>query len=84
MIKIFGKFLETHFHFHSHFHHVNLSSNFKTFNVDEYFLLQMKLIILAGPKFQMNIFNTVDIGTGMVPIPKLNVLQVCHFVAHVH
>ena len=32
----------------------------------------------------MNIFNTVDIGTGMVPIPKLDVLQVCHFVAHVH
>ena len=32
----------------------------------------------------MNIFNTVDIGTGMVPIPKLDVLQICHFVAHVH
>ena len=32
----------------------------------------------------MNIFNTVDIGTGMVHIPKLNALQVCHFVAHVH
>ena len=32
----------------------------------------------------MNIFNTVDIGTGMVPIPKLNVLQVFHFVAHAH
>ena len=32
----------------------------------------------------MNLFNTVDKGTGMVPIPKLTVLQVCHFVAHVH
>ena len=30
----------------------------------------------------MNIFDTVD--TGMVPIPKLNVLQLCHFVAHAH
>ena len=30
----------------------------------------------------MNIFDTVDIG--MVPIPKRNDLQVCHFVAHAH
>ena len=50
MIKIFGKFLETHFHFHSHFHREKVSSNLKTFNADEHFLLQMKLIILAGPK----------------------------------
>ena len=32
----------------------------------------------------MNIVNTVDISTGMVPIPKLNVLQVFHFVAHAY
>ena len=53
MIKIIGKFLETHLHFLSHFHHQKVSSNFITFNADEsdeYFLLQMKLIILAGPK----------------------------------
>ena len=28
----------------------------------------------------MNVFNTSDIG--VVPIPKLNVLQECHFVVH--
>ena len=47
---MFGKFLETHFHFHSHFHHEKVFSIHKTFNADEYFLLQMKLIILAGSK----------------------------------
>ena len=44
MTKIFGKFLETHFH------HEKVSSNLKAFNAEEYFLLQMKMIILAGPK----------------------------------
>ena len=67
---MFGKFLEIHFHFHSHFE--KCLQTFKTFNADEYFRLQMKLIILTGPEIQMNILNTVDIGTGMVLIPGKN------------